>query len=130
MKVMRTDLVIGASAILMGVSGLLLSFAPQETAVALGAEAPAALHGLALQLLGASQLGWAMINWMSRHSRFGGIYGRPLIVGNLLHFFAGGSAILKSSGSSTILLSAGAVYALFAIVFGWLLFRNPLADQE
>lgn len=127
---MRTDLVIGASAVVLGAMGLLLSFGPEEVAGALGVADPTALQALSLQLVGAAQLGWAMVNWMSRHNRFGGIYGRPLVVGNLLHFFAGGSAILKGSvGSSPALLTAGIVYALFAVAFGWLLFRNPLPAE-
>ncbi|MBW3672186.1 MAG: hypothetical protein KY432_11015 [Acidobacteria bacterium] len=120
-----------SSALVLGVSGLLLTFASEEIAVALGASGDG-LAPLSMQLLGAAQLGWAMTNWMSRESLFGGIYGRPLVVGNLLHFFAGGSTLLKSSlqSSSTTVLIVGVVYGLLAVVFGWFLFRNPLPDSQ
>lgn len=119
----------GSSAFALAVTGLLLTFGSMEIAAAFGTPATG-LTALVMQLLGAAQLGWAMTNWMSRASLFGGIYGRPLVVGNLLHFFAGGSALLKSAmfGSSRAILVVGIVYALLAIAFGWLLFRNPLED--
>lgn len=130
-KPLKTRWIVGSSALVLGASGLLLTFASGEIAIALGASGDG-LAPLSMQLLGAAQLGWAMTNWMSRESLFGGIYGRPLIVGNLLHFFAGGSALLKSAlvSSSRAMLVVGVVYALLAVAFGSLLFRNPLPDSQ
>lgn len=119
----------GSSAMALAATGLILTFGASEVAGALGAEG-SGFSALSLQLLGAAQIGWAMTNWMARESMFGGIYGRPLVVGNLLHFFAGGSALLKSSllGSSRAVLLVAVVYAVLAIGFGWLLFHNPIRN--
>jgi len=31
-------------------------------------------------------LGFSILNWMSKASLIGGIYNKPLLIGNLLHF--------------------------------------------
>ncbi len=105
-----------SSAILMGLAGILLSFLPQEVS--------AYLHwgegdAVVLQILGALYFGFAMINWMSKANLIGGIYNRPLAVGNLSHFLIAALALSKISmrGTSLFLLVTTAVYGLFAIAF-------------
>lgn len=119
-----------SSAAVSGALGLCLTFAPREVANLI--EDGTGSSPLGLQLLGAALLGWSMVNWMARGSLFGGIYNRPLVVGNLLHWFAGAMAIFKTSTpeGSPLLFGLGVIYALNAIIFGWMLFRRPLASTR
>jgi len=74
-----------------------------------------------------------MLNWMSKDSVIGGIYGRPTTMANFLHFFAGGMALLKAAASgqtSSALWPLAVVYALFAAGFGLVAFRPAPLRQE
>lgn len=115
-----------AAAVAMGGAGLLLQFAPVEAATWLGSRADAVTPLLG-QVTGALLLGFSMLNWMSRRARMGGIYARPLVMGNLLHFVAGGLALLKGASASPSLGLWGiaAVYAAFAVGFTVVLMTHP-----
>jgi hypothetical protein len=78
-----------------------LSFLPQEILALAGAPAAPRLVML-IQLAGAMALAWAILNWMSRGQRLGGIYNRPLALANVLHFATGSVTLLK-------MMAAGAV---------------------
>lgn len=123
-----TRVLLSASAALMLLAGLGLTFAPAELAAALGvaASAPATL---VLQLLGALYLGAGAMNWTARGSRVGGIYARPLALGNFGHFLVGGLALLQAAvagSSSPPLVAAAVVYCLLAIAFARVLFGPPI----
>ena len=122
---MPTRYVMIAAAIVLGIVGLGASFLPQELLAAAGGTGADGGATVAVQLLGAAALGFAMLNWMSRGNMLGGIYGRPLIVGNLLHFFAGAMALLKSGGLSPVVAALAAAYGLLALGFALMLFRHP-----
>jgi hypothetical protein len=111
----------------MALAGLALSFAPAEVLAAFGVTAIPALVVFA-QLTGALYLGFAILDWMARESTIGGIYNRPLALGNFLHFLVGALALLKAasrgSGSITEWVAVG-VYSLFALGFGAVLFGSP-----
>ncbi len=113
-----------ASAAVLAVLGLLLSFAPEETLAYLGQPAMVAVPVL-LQLAGALYLGFAFMNWTAKGSVLGGIYGRAIVLGNFLHFVMGALAFLKAAidpGFGTIIWALTAIYAVFALLFGRLLF--------
>ena len=113
---MKSQWVMTASAVLLAVAGLAATFAPAEVLARAGITATAALV-VAAQVTGALYLGFAMTNWMARQSTVGGIYNRPLAIGNFTHFFVGGMALLKAG-----FWIVGGVYALLALGFGALLF--------
>ena len=115
-----------AAAIVMGGAGLVLQFASVEAMTALGAR-PDALMPLLGQVTGALLLGFAMVNWMSKGARMGGIYARPLVMGNLVHFLTGGLALLKGASTSTspALWAVAASYAGFAVAFTIVLMTHP-----
>ena len=124
---MPTRLLMGASAIFMAALGLVATFAPQETLAALGST-PGGLAALLVQVTGALYLGWAMANWMSRGNLLGGIYNRPVALGNFLHVSVVALASLKMllAGHRPPALIAGAVvYAAFCVWFGLVLFTHP-----
>lgn len=70
---------------------------------------------------------------MSRGTPIGGIYSRPVVIGYLIHFLTAALAILEAiapSFSSGNLWGIAAPYALFAIAFGIVLFRHPVAVSD
>ncbi|AKQ46639.1 hypothetical protein TH63_15035 [Rufibacter radiotolerans] len=129
---MNTKLVMLASACLMGLIGLVFSFLPLEALRFLGVE-PSGSTALLGQLLGALYLGFAMLNWMAKGILIGGIYARPLAMGNFAHFFIGAMALLK--GAQTVPQTGDAVwvllglYGIFAVLFGLITFRHPLKTK-
>ena len=125
-------LILTISAIVLFVAGGAALFAPDELARSIDA---AASRGLAvvIQLLGSGFLGFALINWMSRGNRIGGIYARPLGMGNLLLFST--AALTLGRASATAKLPAGgielcALLAVLAASFGWLVFAHDPLSQE
>lgn len=114
------------SAALMAAAGLTLTFLPGEI---LAARAAPAQLAVLLQVCGALYAGFAMLNWTARGQMLGGIYGRPIVVANLLHFVAGGLAILKGRPVGAAGAAAALVYAAFAAWFGLVLFSSPHGRQ-
>ncbi len=116
-----------ASAAVMAAFGLLLSFAPEETLAFLGQSSSDSVPVL-LQLAGALYLGFALMNWTAKGMVLGGIYGKAIVLGNFLHFTMGALALLKvaiNPGFGTTIWALTAIYAVFALLFGRLLFVHP-----
>src|SRR5215217_4003335 len=95
---MNTKLLMIASALVLGLAGLAGSFAPDELLVAWGAPATAQTTIL-VQILGALYFGFALLNWSAKGVMIGGIYARPVSLGNFLHFTMGTLALAKQAGS-------------------------------
>ena len=116
------------SAVLMGLVGILLTFLPDELA-----RYVPQTNSILLQILGALYFGFAMINWMSKGNLIGGIYNRPLAVGNFAHFFIAALALIKISIKNPIsssMIAATIVYAVFAVAFGFILFTHPVKESK
>ena len=114
-----------ASSVVLGLAGLSAAFAPQELLAALGVPLTNTLPAL-IQLMGALYFSCALMNWTARGSVIGGIYSRPISIGNFAHFFVGTIVLVKelSNGANVFVLVALGVYAVFAILFWWLVFRH------
>lgn len=124
---MNTKILMTGSALFMGAIGIALTFMPQEI-LAYSKVDSAGFAPLMLQIMGALYLGLAMMNWMSREAIIGGIYNRPVVMANTIHFTVGALTLLKGLRSTPvsapdIVLCAG--YALFGVWFGVVLFRHP-----
>lgn len=109
--------------------GLLCSFAPSEMLelLALPVDQP---MPLLLQLAGAALIGWALVNWTARGLIIGGIYSRPLTLGNLVHFISATLALAKALPGTAFdppLVALTLIYALFALCFGYLVFGQGAA---
>lgn len=128
-----------ASAAFLLALGLVTTFAPQEL-LAYADSPPQPSLILILQTTGALYLGFAILNWTARYSLIGGIYSRPVALGNLLHFFAVSMALLKAVTSDRLhagrhqaiaptfaLLSIALLYVVFAAWFGLVVFGSPYA---
>lgn len=123
---MNTKVLMTLSAAIMGVAGILLTFLPEELLGYISSGEPNPLT-LILQILGALYFAFAMLNWMARGNIIGGIYSRPIAIGNVTHFFIGSMALLNSESehNSVFIWVAGVVYLALAISFGFVLFNHP-----
>ncbi len=124
---MISKALLAVSAIVMGVVGLIINFAPDKAAVALGlgGQPPAELI---IQIIAALYLAMAVLNWMSKAQTMGGIYNKPLALANALHFTVGAFALVRylaGEATSSALLFAAIAYVVFALGFLWIVFLSP-----
>jgi hypothetical protein len=123
----NTKALLTASALFMAALGLAASFAPGEV-IAQVQGSPTVVLLLLVQVAGAVYLGFAMLNWMWRDNLIGGIYGRPVAVGNLTHFMVAAIALSKAAlagkGGKVVLIGSVA-YSLFAVLFAVVVFGSP-----
>lgn len=116
-----------ASAFYLGGCGLIATILPQETLI-YGGVAPNSFSVLLLQMGGAAFLGFGLLNWFARGVLIGGIYARPLALGNFLLFVMTASSVFRTSDAELLpaVLVAGVWAALFAAGFGAVLFQSPV----
>jgi hypothetical protein len=115
-----------SAAIVLAALGLAALFAPQELLTYLGA-APIGFLPSLVQLFAAALLGLAVMDWMAKDSKIGGIYLRPTAIGNLFHFTAGGITLVRFAlhGHPPLFAIVAAIfYALFAVAFALVVFRG------
>ena len=122
---MNTKLLMTSSALILGLAGTLSLFMPDLVLSAQGVTVTDAMSML-VQLMGALYFAFALMNWTAKDGMIGGIYSRPVSLGNFAHFFAGALLLVKFQFSSEfnwmgfIVMS---VYVFYAICFYWLVFR-------
>jgi len=126
---MNTKYLMIATAFYLGIIGIGLTFLPQEIAGFFDTGINQTFI-LTLQIFGSLYLGFGMMNWMAKNSSIGGIYNRPLVFGNLLHFLVSAFALIKMVGKYSgnqfiVIITISILYSLFAICFGYLLRTNP-----
>jgi uncharacterized protein with PQ loop repeat len=115
------------SAAFMAIIGLAFSFMPQEVLSMHGSE-PDTATVMLIQMAGAAYLGFAILNWSARGILIGGIYAKPVALGNSLHFMMVAIMLVKAAfvfGAVPLMISA-AVFSTFAIWFSYVLFRPPV----
>lgn len=126
---MNTRLLLAASAIVMGALGAAGLFLPDEFLSVLHVTGVPVLSTV-VQLYAALLLAFAMVNWTAKGSLIGGIYNRPVAIGNLFHFAIGAITIAKvvfARPTPPSLWIAAAVYALFAVGFAVIFFGSPVS---
>jgi len=124
---MNTKCILTASAIFLGICGISFSFLPQEILHTVISKSEPAL-ALPLQITGSLFIALTIINWMSRANLMGGIYNRPLALGNALHFGVGAITLIKFVIQNTPTLSLiiiTVLYTMFAIAFFKVIFTTP-----
>ena len=124
---MHTRVLMILSAALMGIIGLAFSFMPQEV-LGLHGTTPDNAPVLLLQMAGAVYLGFALVNWGARGVLIGGVYSRPVAAGNFFHFAIVSITLIKAAigfGAVPLMISA-AVFTVFAVWFGLVMFRSPV----
>jgi len=121
------------SAIFLAVNGFAFSFFPVEISVLLNCD-DNHFFILTLQILGALYLGFSYVNWMSKNSLIGGIYNKPLLIGNILHFLTASMAMLKLvfkfENNFQLILSFTLIYSLFTLLFGYVFFTSPFSKKH
>ena len=121
------------SAAFLALLGIGASFAPGELAAYAGG-APDPFGVTVTQLAGAAWLAFALVDWAARGSMMGGIYGRPIALGNFAHFAIGGVVLAKVAlhgPASAALVAVTAAYLLLGAAFAWVLFvRDPLPPSD
>jgi hypothetical protein len=131
MKQSTTKIIMILSAAFLAVIGISLTFLPAEIAGITGI-APDKTFTVILQLLGALYFSFAMLNWMAKGILIGGIYGKPVSVANMTHFVIGALALIKLLLNNhdlpyPIWILTG-IYAVFAVLFGMIFSKNPVAE--
>ena len=131
---MNTKLLLIASSAYLGIAGLGMTFLPEEISAYLngGINQTSILF---LQILGSLYLGFALLNWMTKNNLIGGIYSKPLVIGNLAHFFMSSFALLKIVGQYagkefSIILAITIIYVVFTLGFGYIFMTNPGKIKE
>lgn len=115
-----------ASALVLAAGGLALLFAPQPIVSAIGAP-PSRATDVVVQLLGGAWLGLAALNWLQRRAVIGGVFMRPLVFANTIHYLVAALVLLKApepQGSALVAI-ASAIAGLLAIVYAALLMKGP-----
>ena len=127
-QLMNTKTLMIISAIFLAVNGFGFTFFPNEIAGLLIND-DNYIFILILQMLGALYLGFSILNWMSKASLIGGIYNKPILIGNLLHFFTASMALIKLAfkveTNLQLIFSYTIIYSLFTLSFGYVFFTNP-----
>ena len=122
-----------SSALFLAIIGILLSFLPNEIADYLNIE-PNIITILFLKIMSAFYLGFGILNWMGRGTLIGGIYNKPIAIGNLMHFGVGAIALVKVVSHiqehSEIFISLAIMYVLFAILFAYIFRTNPTNTEK
>jgi hypothetical protein len=129
---MNTKILMSASAIIMGVAGITMSFAPDEILSGVGVTDVVPAERLLIQLAGAMYFAFAMINWTAKANLIGGIYSRPVAIGNFAHFVVGALALIKGyfGAKDHAVLIVTIAYVIFAILFGKVLFTHPIRKPD
>ncbi|HMB61504.1 MAG TPA: hypothetical protein VKN36_00425 [Eudoraea sp.] len=82
-----------------------------------------------LQIQSGFYLGLATLNWMTKRALIGGVYNRPLAMGNLFHFGIGAIALVKSSIKTPdhyeIIIPLTLLYSTFTAMFLFVIISNP-----
>jgi len=130
---MNTRKLMLVASLLPGFAGLFALFVPNALLAWLNVSVTTQLSVL-VQLLGVVYFSVALMNWTAKDSAIGGVYARPVSLGNFSHFFIGTLVLAKyllSNGFKFPVLLLLVVYAGLAIMFYWLVFRaTGLKDEK
>lgn len=123
---LNTTVLMSASAMFMGLLGAGAALFPDQILAYFGAS-PEGFPLVLLSVVGMLYLSFGLLNWMARGNLIGGIYSRPVAIGNFTHFF-GVSIILTKYTLDTshvgVVVVGTAAYVLFAIGFGYIVFAG------
>ena len=127
---MNTKILMTISAVILGTIGIILTFIPQEVSRYLNLTESTPIL---LQILGSLYFGFAILNWTAKANLIGGIYSKPVAIGNFTHFFIGGLALIKlvlHNTNWTCIWVCATLYLIFALLFGHVLFTNPSSTYK
>jgi hypothetical protein len=129
---MTSALITRTSAALLAAGGIALLFLPDSILPALAPGFPAHATWLG-QLVGAGWLAVAALNWLNKRTLIGGIYGRPLVLANLILYFIGTMVLLRAlrdPATPPVLWWVAAPHVVMATVYGAVLFKGPFGGRD
>lgn len=125
---MNTKWLMSSSAVFMAILGLILLILPDDILNLMGASS-IILRGI-LQLTGGLYIAFSLLNWNAKANLIGGIYSKPVAIGNFLHFAIGSILLIKTAVMISPVSYVGwlltGIYTIFAVCFGIVLFGDPL----
>ena len=130
---MNTKLLMICSSIFMGIIGFTLLFLPEEieTFLQIGQNSTSTMF---LKLLSALMLGFAFLNWMAKSNLIGGIYSRPVVIGNFTHFVIGFLSLIKlispKQPNNEVIILLALAYGIFTFFFGFIFFKTPNLNSK
>lgn len=122
----KTKLLMTGSALFLGVTGLAISFLPQEILMYFNTPTEG-IAVVVMKIMGGFYIGFGILNWMARANIIGAIYSRPVAVGNFIHFFVGAIVLLREAVGTSytgIVLPLALINTVFAVSFGYILFSG------
>ena len=74
-------------------------------------------------------MGFGILNWTAKGTLIGGIYNKPIVLGNLLHFAVGAIELIKVISNiqihKEIIIFLTVFYVIFALLFAYVIKTNP-----
>ena len=126
---MNTKSLMILSAMTLALIGISLIFLPNEILDYLELSVSETLQ-LLMQIIGSLYFALAILNWMSKGSLIGGIYGRPIAMANLTHFVVArlvlNEGIVSNPNPSYKLWSLATIYSIFEIILAIATFKLPV----
>jgi hypothetical protein len=130
---MNTKILMTSSALFLAIIGILLSFLPYEIVDYLNIESNI-ITILLIKILSALYLSFGILNVMAKGTLIGGIYNRPIVIGNLMHFGVGAIELVKVVSDiqthSEIIISLTVIYVIFTILFAYVFRTNPTKTEK
>lgn len=128
---MSSRTILTITSLLLFVAGGAAVFAADEVAGLMDLEVSFETRILA-EFAGIGMLALAIQNWMSRGRPIGGVYARPLGLGNLLFFSTSALTLGRYLAAEMLpreMIAVCGVFALLALAFAWLFFfSRPAAE--
>lgn len=127
-----SPLITRTSAVLLAFGGIALLFMPDSILPVLAPGIPdtATWPG---QLVGAGWLAIAALNWLNKRTLIGGIYGRPLVLANLILYFISTMVLLRAlrdAATAPALWWLAVPVVVMTVVYGVVLFKGPFDSRR
>jgi len=129
---MQTKILMSFSALFLAALGIGALFLTQGILIHYGTYA-GTFSVIILKVVGGVLLGFAVLNWTARAALSGGASGRPLALGNFVHFALVTLALWRPVAARTAggakFLTVAVLYTIFAVWFAVVLFSKPNPDK-
>jgi hypothetical protein len=121
---MSPKILLTSAALVYVIIGIVLLFFPDEIVMWISADATAVIP---LQLTSAGLLSLAMLNWTGRSAIYGGIYGRPILLANLMFTTIFSATLIRAVSDKVIGSAAWGLVVLFSLLVlaFFILMRSP-----
>jgi hypothetical protein len=103
--------------------GLILTFAPDELMHYINAHNQNGV--ILIQFLGAFFISYSIMNWMSKDSILGGIYGKSIMLGNCVFYVSSAFALYKVAANNTLFICLALLHTFLGISYYLLMSSDP-----